>query len=131
MIMRTSRIRKARRILALVTVLCLTLTASAVAWRNPTRSERAQIIRAASRTPTATAREKVHVSRIRVSTVGPWASATITIYFGNEPDDATDILHKVHGKWINEGAGTAGEWCVMPGKDQRNLDFPAGYPCRQ
>jgi len=113
---------------ALVTVLCLTVTASAMAWRHPTGSERQAITNAASRTPHA-GHSKVHVSRIRVSTVGPWASTTVAVYFGNVPDFATDILHKVHGKWINDGAGTSGEWCVMPRKDQRNLGFPAGALC--
>lgn len=70
------------------------------------------------------------VSRIHVSTVGPWASATIAINVGaGAPDYATDILHNVHGRWINAGAGTAGEWCVMPHKDQRNLGFSTSYPC--
>lgn len=117
--------------MALVSVLCLTLTASAMAWRDPTRSERQAITLAASRTPHA-GHSKVHVSRIRVSTVGPWASAELVIYLGNVPDDATDILHKVHGKWLNDGAGTAGEWCVMPRKDQQNLGFDVvGYRCRR
>lgn len=110
---------------AFVTVLCLTLTASAMAWRQPTRSERSAIVRAAGRTPHAFPHKKVHVSRIRVSTVGPWARATIAIYFGNVPDYATDILHKVHGRWIVANTGTAGEECVMPRKDRRNLGF--GY----
>jgi hypothetical protein len=113
-----------------VTVLCLALAASAMAWRHPTRSERSAITRAASRTPTSPPHKKVHVRDIRVSTVGPWASATIAIYFGNVPDYATDTLHKVHGKWINDGAGTSGEWCVMPRKDRRNLGFDVvGYVC--
>ncbi len=113
---------------ALVTMLSLTLTASAMAWRHPTASERQAIIRAASRTPTSPPHEKVHVSNIRVSTVGPWARATITIYFGKAPDAATDILHKVHGKWVNVGAGTSGEECAMPPKDRQNLGF-GPYPC--
>jgi hypothetical protein len=111
-----------------VAAVCLTFTASAMAWRQPTASERQAITRAASRTPTAAPHPKVHVSNIRVSTVGPWASARITIYIGGGPDIATDILHKVRGKWINAGAGTAGEECVMPLKDRRNLGL-AGYPC--
>jgi hypothetical protein len=74
------------------------------------------------------AAQKVHVSFIRVSTVGPWARATITIYFGKAADHATDILHNVRGKSINDGAGTSGEECVMPPKDRRNLGF-GYYPC--
>ena len=111
-----------------VTVLCLALTASAMAWRHPTRSERMAITRAASRTPHA-GHSKVQVSGIRVSTVGPWASAELTIYVANSPDYATDILHKVHGKWISDGAGTSGEWCVMPRADVQNLGFPVSYRC--
>lgn len=125
--LRPSRARLSRRLLcgALVTMtaLCLTLTASAMAWRQPTRDERQAIAQAASRTPHTPADKKVHVSRIHVSTVGPWASAGITIYFGNTPDTAIDILHKVHGKWINVTAGTSGEECVMPSADRLNLGF--------
>jgi hypothetical protein len=114
-----------------VTALCVGMsTASAAfAWRNPTRRERAAITKAAKRTPTSPPHKKVHVSHIHVSTVGPWASAKLTIYFGSMPDTATDILHKVRGKWVNDGDGSAGEWCVMPRKDQRNLGFPTNYPC--
>jgi hypothetical protein len=100
-----------------------------MAWRHPTRRERSAITRAASR-GAAPPHNRIHVSRIRVSTVGPWARATVTIYFGKVLDDATDILHNVHGKWINDGAGTAGEECVMPRKDRRNLGF-GYYPCRK
>jgi hypothetical protein len=113
---------------AVVVVLWLTLTASAMAWRHPTTSERRAITRVASHTPNAAPDKKVHVSHIRVSTVGPWASATITIFFGSAPDTATDILHKVRGRWVDAGAGTAGEECVMPLKDRRSLGF-GSYPC--
>lgn len=113
---------------ALVTVLFFMLTTSAIAWRAPTRSEQQAIMRVATQTPHAGG-SKVKVSRIHVSTVGPWASATVAIYFGNSPDYATDILHEVHGRWLNVSDGTAGEWCVMPRQDQHNLGFPAGYPC--
>jgi hypothetical protein len=115
--------------LAVVAVLWLALTATAMAWRHPTAGERRAITRAASRTPNASPVHKpVHVSRIRVSTVGPWASATIAVDVGGALDTATDILHKVHGKWVNAGAGTAGEECVMPVKDRRDLGF-GNYPC--
>jgi hypothetical protein len=30
----------------------------------------------------------------------------------------------VHDKWRNVNAGTSGEWCVMPRRDQRNLGWP-------
>jgi hypothetical protein len=99
-----------------------------MAWRGPTRRERAAITVVAMAAPQA-GHSAVHVGNIRVSTVGPWASATVTIYFGKAPDTATDILHRVAGKWRNAGIGTAGEWCVMPIKDQRNLGFPTSYPC--
>jgi hypothetical protein len=112
----------------LTAVLGLVLVASALAWRAPTRSQQQAITRVAERAPHA-GHAHVRVSHVRVSTVGPWASATVTLYFGNEPDDATDILHRVHGKWTNASTGTAGEWCVMPTRDQRNLGFSAGYPC--
>ncbi|HEY1690331.1 MAG TPA: hypothetical protein VGF95_15865 [Solirubrobacteraceae bacterium] len=114
---------------ALVGALALVCAAPALAWRTPGHSERRAIARVARQTPHAGS-SRVSVGDIRVSTVGPWASATVTIYFESEPDEATDILHKLHGRWVNAGAGTAGEWCVMPTKDQRNLGFSAGYPCK-
>ena len=114
---------------ALISVfLSLVFAAAATAWRNPTGHERRAITLVAVTAPHAgTAR--VHVSDIRVSTVGPWASATVTIYFGKTPDSATDILREHDGQWRNASLGTAGEWCVMPAKDQRNLGFPSSYPC--
>jgi hypothetical protein len=112
---------------ALVGVLCLTVTASAMAWRRPTGGERKAITHAAI--SAAAPHKKVHVSKIRLSTVGPWASAGVTIY---PLGLSTDILHKVHGKWILASNGTAGEWCVMPRKDQQNLGFDVvGYRCRR
>src|SRR3954453_3080467 len=112
----------------LTVVLSLTLTASAAAWRHPTASERRAIVRVGKRTPTAAPHPTVRVSFIRVSTVGPWAAATVTITVANAPDTATLILHKVRGRWTNAGAGTSGEECVMPLKDRRNLGF-GPYPC--
>jgi hypothetical protein len=112
-----------------VTVLVLlSMAAPALAWRPSSHTERLAISRAARLTPHA-GNSTVKVSGIRVSTVGPWASAGLTIEIDNYPDYATDILHKVHGKWINVGAGTAGEWCVMPRKDIRNLGFSLSYQC--
>jgi hypothetical protein len=124
MLAMSRRASRVVRALALMIVLCLTLTPSAMAWRHPTKSERRAITHAAI--STAAPDKKVHVSNIRVSTVGPWASAGVTI---NPLGLSTDILHKVHGKWILASNGTAGEWCVMPRKDQRNLGFSAGAVC--
>ena len=112
---------------AVLVALALALPAAALAWRHATPSEKRAITRAAKRTPTSPPHQKIHVSHIRVST-GPWASARVTIYVQGAPDVATAILHKVHGRWRNAGVGTAGEECVMPPKDRRNLGF-AGYPC--
>jgi hypothetical protein len=113
---------------AVVGVLWLTLTASAMASRAPTAAERRAITKVASHAPNAAPGNKIRVSHIRVSTVGPWARATVTLFFGNVGDSATDVLHKVHGKWVDAGTGTAGEECVMPLKDRRNLGF-GPYPC--
>ncbi len=119
------RSRNVARVAVLtVILLCLTLAASAMAWRPPTRNERKAITQAAI--STAAPHKKVHVSNIHVSTVGRWASAEVTIY---PLGTSTDILHKVHSKWILASNGTAGEWCVMPRKDQRNLGFRAGALC--
>ena len=111
-----------------VMVLCLTLTASAAAWRHPSATERRAIVRVGKRTPTAAPHTAVRVSFIRISTVGPWAAATVTITVANAPDTATLILHKLRGRWTNANVGTSGEECVMPLKDRRNLGF-GPYPC--
>lgn len=128
--LRARGFRRLARCAVVLGLLCLIWTASAWAWRRPTVRERRAISQVAAHTPHA-GPSKVTVSNIRVSTVGPWASATVTIYFGSEPDNAVDILHEVDAKWTNASDGTAGEWCVMPRKDQRNLGFPSGYPCGQ
>jgi hypothetical protein len=108
-----------------VILLCLTLAASAMAWRAPTGTERAAITQAAmSNTPP---HKKVHVSNIHVSTVGPWASAEVTI---SPLGASTDILHQVHSKWIIVCNGTAVDSCVMPRKDKRNLGFRASALAR-
>jgi hypothetical protein len=109
-------------------VFLIVLVAPAGAWRRPSFSERRAVATAASRVSHAGG-SNMHVSEIRLSTVGPWASATVTIYFGKLPDSAVDILHRVRGVWKNVGLGTAGEWCVMPPGDQRNLGFPSSYQC--
>jgi hypothetical protein len=107
---------------AALILLWLTVTASALAWRGPTESERKAITRAAERTPHAAGTGRVYVGQIRVSTVGPWASAEGTIYVP-EPDNATIILHKIHDQWKYGNVGTAGEQCIMPRADQQNLGF--------
>jgi|ERR1019366_7367502 hypothetical protein len=109
-------------------VLSLAFVAAAFGWRRPTNSERKAITSVAADVPHAGG-SRVHVNSIRVSTVGPWASATLRIYVDAQPDFATDILHRVHGKWRNASSGTSAEWCVMPRRDQRNLGFPSSYPC--
>jgi hypothetical protein len=104
------------------------IVAPALAWRRPNHTERAAIVAAARNTSHA-GNSTVRVGEVRLSTVGPWAAATVTIFFDGEPDNATDILRKAHGRWKNVTVGTAGEWCAMPVADQRNLGFSAGYPC--
>lgn len=115
-------------LVALVALMLLAIACSAMAWQHPTAAERVAIKRVAKQAPHA-GNERVHVSMIRVSSVGPWASAQVTIYFGHAPDNAVDILHQIHGKWTNASVGTAGEWCVMPPKDRRNLGFSSAYKC--
>jgi hypothetical protein len=109
-------------------LLSLAFAAEAFGSRRPTNSECKAITSVAARVPHAGG-SRVHVSGIRVSTVGPWASAGLTVDVDGYPDTATDILHKVHGKWRNASWGTSAEWCVMPRRDQRNLGFPSSYPC--
>lgn len=122
----SSAVVLAAMITGLAVVALLLLASSSMAWRPPVRGEARAITRAARETPTAYPNKTVHVSRIRVSTVGPWAAATITIYIRHSPDSATDILQKVGGRWVSVGAGTSEEQCVMPVKDQRNLGFSEG-----
>lgn len=106
-------------------LLYLALPTVAMAWRPPSKTERAAIVRAAQGSPRAVPEKPVHVSDIRVSTVGPWAAATVTLYFGNEPDSALDVLREVHGKWTltAHSPGTSMVQCGigMPHRDQRNL----------
>jgi hypothetical protein len=116
---------------AIVTCIALSWSgAAASASRAPSPRERASIRQVGYRTPHA-GHSPVTVRNIRISTVGPWASATVVIYFGNMPDSAVDIFHYVNGRWRLASVGTAGEWCVMPRRDQLNLGFPASYPCHR
>jgi hypothetical protein len=103
----------------LALILALALPPSALAWRQPTPSERRAITQAAEHA-SHEGRGKIYVSKIRVSTVGPWASAELTKYEPG-PNRATDALHKVHGKWTNARVGSLGAVCVMPAADQQNL----------
>lgn len=125
-----------RRLVALsyATVLLASLAAAAtaLAWRHPTPSERRAITKAVVQYTEGPRHLEVRASDIRVSAVGPWASATNTIYMHHKiADSAEDILHLIRGTWKVASVGTAGEWCVMPTRDQRNLGFGPGYPCHR
>ena len=122
----SSAIVLAVMITGLAVIASLLFASSSMAWRPPVGREARAITQAAKKTRTAYPNKTVHVSGIRVSTVGPWASATITIYIRRSPNSATDILHKVGRRWVNVDAGTSEEQCVMPVKDQRNLGFSEG-----
>jgi hypothetical protein len=110
---------------AVCLLVALYTAAGAGAWRAPSGSERQAITTAAQGSPRATPEKRVHVSHIRISTVGPWASAVVTIYFGKAPDDAEIVLRKSHGRWrlTAHSPGTEGVACGigMPHADQRNL----------
>lgn len=121
-------IRRCGLVGVLTLILSCGFASSALAWRPPTRSEHRAITRAAKETPTAYPGKTVHVGAIRVSTVGPWASARIAIYINGKPDGAIDILHRVRGKWVNVGAGSSEEQCVMPYPDRQNLGFDERCP---
>jgi hypothetical protein len=124
MLFHHSWIQRGVAVLASVGV-ALTVAASATASRAPTPGERAAIARAARGTPHAAGTGPVQVSDIRVSTVGPWATAQITVHVGHEPDSALDILRYLSGQWrlTKRSPGTAAVSCGigMPLKDQRNL----------
>lgn len=109
-------------------VLSLAFAAEALASRRPTSIERKAITSVAARVPHAGG-GRVHVSGIRVSTVGPWALAELTIDVDGYPDTAVDILHKVHGKWRNASFGSDPDVCVMPRTDRQNLGFGASEQC--
>ncbi len=104
-------------------VLALLPVASALAWRGPTAAQRRAIDAAAQHAKHVGGR--IHVSHIRVSTVGPWAYARLTVYFGGEPDVAAAVLHRVHGHWrVAKGSpGSDQVQCAsgMPHADLRNL----------
>ena len=96
-----------------------------MAWRRPSAPERRAITRVAKTARHAEPQKPLHVSDIRVSTVGPWALATLTLYLGHVADKAMVIEHNVHGRWTltAHSPGTSGVQCGidMPHKDQRNL----------
>jgi len=125
MLFHHSWIRRGTAVLVGVGVVALTVAASATASRVPTPGERAAIARVARRTPHAAGTGPAHVSDIRVSTVGPWATAQITVYVGHEPDSGLDILRYRSGQWrlTKRSGGTVAVSCGigMPLKDQRNL----------
>jgi hypothetical protein len=120
-----SWIRRGAAALGAIGVVTLTAAGSATASRAPTPGERAAISRVGKRTPHAAGTGRVHVSHIRVSTVGPWASAQIAVYVGNQPDSALEILRYRSGQWrlTKHSPGTEDVSCGigMPLKDQRNL----------
>lgn len=97
------------------------------AWRRPTASEKRAITRQAKHTPHhGSPKKKIHVSDIRVSTVGPWAIATIALYFNHRPLTAYAFLHKIGHRWhLSRGSGT-GVSCNtgMPERVQEDLEVP-------
>ena len=121
------QVRRAIKI-SVVIASAFVFPAAALAWHQPTRFERAQIT-AAARNVSHAGTQRVYVGQIHVSSVGPWASAGVTLYFNGQPDEAIDILHFRRGRWRNASIGSAGEWCIMPTVDQRNLGFSGDYPC--
>jgi hypothetical protein len=112
--------------LALVALACVTLAAPALAWRRPTARQKQAIVRVAKRAPHA-GTGAVRVSNIRISTVGPWASVTLSLPTSTGPDIAGAVLHRVRGRWrlTRNSPGTDGIQCGigMPVVDQRNLGF--------
>jgi hypothetical protein len=128
-------------LLVLLTLLFLTLTASAMAWQPPTHGQRVAITRAVNSTLYAPRGHKNSVSEIHVSTVGPWASVVVTYNYMTPPASVTAILQRRGRQWTlrslaANGTTTSalpgiqavggGEWCVMPAKDVQDLGFPAG-----
>lgn len=105
----------------------LVFAGSAMAWTRPSPSTRTAITNAAKRSLHA-GTGRIHVSDIRVSTVGPWASVALTIYVAHQPDRALAVLHKIRGRWVEtaHSPGTSRVQCRsgMSHRDQRNLGLP-------
>lgn len=102
--------------------------APAGAWRRPTPREKRVLTRLAKRTPHAgSPKKKIHVSDIKVSTVGPWAIATISAFYNHRPLAAYAFFHKYGHRWhLSRGSG-AGVSCGTRMPDPVKTDL--GVPC--
>jgi len=103
-------------------ILLLILPGVAMAWRSPTPRERSAIALAA-KSADGSHDESVHVRDIRVSGVGPWAAAVVTIYHrgtSRVEQAEQDTFYKAHGSWVDTAsAGTPD--LEMPLADERDL----------
>jgi hypothetical protein len=103
-------------------LLGFTLCGIAYAWLSPTQSERNQITRAAQ-SADGSDQQTVRVSGIRVSTVGPWATAAVAIYrrgSARVEQAEQDTFYKDHGSWIDTASASAPN-IAMPSADEKNL----------
>lgn len=106
-----------RRALVAVGVLAalLAVPAVAVASRDPSAGEWAQIVAAARRVEGAGPGVKVKVADIRISAAGPWAVATVTIVLPASSQEQESYFRRTGGgRWVQAQQ-------PPPLADQRNL----------
>ena len=107
-----------------IVVVALAHASDALAARSPTTGERSSITQTAVMTegsPTQT----VRVSAIRVSSVGPWATATVGIYLhGGLEQEIAEKFYETHGRWIDLASANAPA-VSMPLKVEQELGLAA------
>lgn len=107
-----------------IMVVALAHASDALASRTPTARERSGITQTAVMTegsPTQT----VRVSAIRVSSVGPWATATVGIYLhGQLEQEMAEKFYESHGDWIDLASANAPA-VAMPLSVEQDLGLAA------
>lgn len=107
----------------------LALPPAALGWRGPSRSERGAVVRAARRAD-ADRSQRIRVHDIRISTVGPWATADVELYrrgSSRVEQAEVDIFDRVHGAWLDDASSNAPA-TSMPPEDERNLELNGPPP---
>lgn len=103
------------------------LPAVAYASRQPTSRERAAITRAAVKTD-GSPTQRVRVSQIVVSTAGPWATATVSLYLKRDPTTpemvSEETFYRSHGEWLDTNNAKTPER-TPPDAVVQDLSLPA------
>lgn len=95
---------------------------AALAARSPSHGEQAAII-AAAVSADGSPQQRVRVSDVRISTDGPWAAASVSIYRrgSSQLEQAEeDTFYRVHGSWIDMASADAPN-IAMPAAVERDL----------